>query len=94
MNEKLRMAVWSRAQLLTGPHYQGCRAHVINLGVEACFKLIHKEATAARGLLNSMRASVKRSDMFETAKVELRLSDAILPCLDVETRWSSPFKML
>lgn len=48
-----------------------CIAQDVNLGVEECFEPIRSQMNNIRGLLNSIRTSVKRRDMFANIQVEL-----------------------
>ena len=70
-----------------------CVAHVINLAVKECMSDIHSKIDKVRKLLNAIRASIKRRDVFDSVKLEFNM-DVGLPELDVETRWSSTFGML
>lgn len=70
-----------------------CISHIINLGVKECMKALSTHITQLRVVLNAMRSSVKRRDLFEEVCGELRISQE-LPSLDIETRWSSTFLMV
>lgn len=70
-----------------------CFANVVSLGVEECLGLIGEETLTIRSLINSIRASVKRRDIFASVKIELG-DNANLPVLDVETKGSSTFPMI
>lgn len=70
-----------------------CVAHVINLGVKDSMKLIRKEISSIRTVINSITSSTKRRDTFIALCKELNQSVEI-PSLDVETRWSSTFHMI
>lgn len=69
-----------------------CIAHVLNIAIKECIELIREEIGNILSLVNSVLTSVKRSDIFESVKIEL--GRAKLSVLDVETRWSSTFVMI
>lgn len=70
-----------------------CIAHVINLAVKECMSVVHIQIGKIRAVINSIRPSVKRRDIFNDIRVELGdMSD--LPCMDCETRWCSTFTMI
>lgn len=68
-------------------------AHVMNPAVKESMGLFHQKIGALRSLLGSIRCSVKRRDIFDAVKIELRFSNLSLPGIDVETRCSSTFNM-
>lgn len=70
-----------------------CIAHVINIAVKDSLVLVHSQIAAVRNLVHACRCSVKRRDRFEEIKKVVGVN-ATLPCLDVETRWSSTFEMV
>lgn len=55
--------------------------------------LVHEEIVETISVLNSIRTSIKRRDMFEFVCGEIDIKQD-LPSLDVETRWSSTFNMI
>lgn len=71
-----------------------CLAHVINLAVKSCLELVRSEVHSIRKLINSLRASVKRRELFDRVRTELGERKYDIPSLDVETRWNSTFYMV
>ena len=71
-----------------------CIAHVVNLAVRECLSQVHSEIQAIRALLNSIRSSTKRRDLFERVRDEMGEVHTHCPGLDVVTRWSSTFNMI
>lgn len=70
-----------------------CIAHVINIGVKECISSIDEEVGKIREAINTIKVSVKRRDVFEAVRKELKIQ-CELPSLDCQTRWSSTFQML
>lgn len=70
-----------------------CIVKVINLEVRERMKVVHVKIRKIRTLFSSTRASVKRRDLFEQCKKELKIKWK-LPNLDAETRWSSTSTMV
>lgn len=56
--------------------------------------LLKGNLEAVRSLLQSMRSSVKRRDIFEVPRIECGQPNLTIPCLDVEYRWSFTFNMI
>lgn len=55
--------------------------------------MIHGWIKNTRRIINYMRASVKRRDLYDMVKLELNCNQQ-LPNLDNETRWSSAFTLI
>lgn len=70
-----------------------CLAYVANLGVKECSGLMRDEISTITSLISSVRASVRRNDLFDSSRIEVS-DDAKLPVLDVDTRWSSTFRII
>lgn len=69
-----------------------CIEHVMNVAVKECMKLIHARISTIRSLINSIRANVKRRDLFDMVRAEMNCKTE-LPKLDTETLWSSTFAL-
>lgn len=67
--------------------------HVVSLCVKECHSLMYAHVTEIRTLLNLLRCSVKRFDIFEECCIELGVK-VTLPSLECKTKWSSTFTML
>lgn len=70
-----------------------CVAHVLNLAVKDCMKIVHSEISSIRHAIHALSISTKRRDIFLSLCKELHCSVEI-PGLDVDTRWSSTFIMI
>lgn len=70
-----------------------CVAHVIDISIYECMRIVHNGVEKIRNSLNRIRASVKLRDIFEAVRVELNIL-MTLPCLDVDTRWYKTFTMI
>lgn len=71
-----------------------CIAHVVNLAVKESIRLVQANIVELRTLLDAIRCSVKRGDIFDAVKIGLGLSILSILCLDVETRRSFKFTMI
>lgn len=79
--------------LLAGLRHQRCISHVINLCYNSWLRQIHEDVLAIWNLLNSLRVSVRRNDLFEVKKIKLRQLNASLSGVNIETRRSYTFEM-
>lgn len=70
-----------------------CIAHVLNLVVKECMRLVDGPVQKIRSVLNSLRESVKRKGLFYVVEQELNQSIE-LQGVECETRWSSTFDMI
>lgn len=70
-----------------------CIARVVNLSVSDAFEIIKKIVNSVRSLVNAVRSSLKRSDLFQSTKKSFGTS-ASIPSLDLPTRWSSTFNII
>lgn len=56
-------------------------AHTFDIAVKECMALIHAHISTTRSLINSIRSSVKRRDVFDTVRAELNCTTEV-PRLD------------
>lgn len=68
-------------------------AYVVNLAEKDCLQIVHLKTDSVRGLLSSIRSSVKRLDMYESIQNSVGIHHELL-CLDARTRWFSTFDMI
>ena len=68
--EKLRTHCTSHASLRD--FHARCLAHMVVRAVKSWLSLIHHEISSVRSLINSVKASVKRSDLFEQCLIWTR----------------------
>ena len=71
-----------------------CPAHIINLAVKAGFNEIHSCIEGIISLIAAIRVSMKRRERFLELKGVYGPPDAVIPVLDVPTRWSSTYLMI
>lgn len=70
-----------------------CILHIVNLAVKDFFDMFHVEVHSLRSLVSAINYSVKRRNLFGSAKKTLNTSVS-MQGLDCEARWSSTFKMI
>lgn len=70
-----------------------CIVHIVNIGAKAFEKVLHPKMERIRSVLNSLRSSVKRGEIFGEVRVELGVA-VELPPMDTEKRWTSTFNMI
>ncbi|XP_077237320.1 zinc finger BED domain-containing protein RICESLEEPER 2-like [Tasmannia lanceolata] len=71
-----------------------CAAHVINLIVQDGLNEIKESVDVIRESVKYVRGSQARKQLFEECILQERLSSKRGLCIDVATRWNSPFLML
>lgn len=89
----LRFAGDGQAQPILEVFHATCIVHVVYITVKDCVGMIREEIGKILSFKNSIRASVKRRDIFESVKIELG-ERAKFPVLEVETCWSSTSVMI
>lgn len=67
-------------------------AHVLNLGVNECMEVVNDKIAKVRSVLNSIRPSAKRRELYDDDRIELG-GKVQMRRLDCETRWTSTFTM-
>lgn len=70
-----------------------CFAYILKLSVKECLGLIHCKIAKLRKMVEYLQSSLKGEDVFNDFEDELGLK-IDLPSLNVETHWSSTFKMI
>ena len=70
-----------------------CVSHVIDLGIKEFMELSNEFIEKVRSSINSIRASIKRRDIFDSVKDGMKVKCEI-PSLDCQTRWSSTFEII
>ena len=83
-----------RDKVVLTDFYVRCLSHVINIGIKKCSTVVHRKIHYIRAVLNAVRSSVKRRDAYEQERKQFNDTNANLPTLDIDTRWSSTFYMI
>lgn len=70
-----------------------CFSHVINLVVEDCIREIHQLVETIQDLMNAVKASVKRNNLYKSLKKKVN-NYVAMPGQDYKTQRSSALEMV